>query len=654
MATKNPAWDTGCTVTPLIGGFAAMDSIRSSLEAAISEASGQPAGQRGYVYVAGWRIDPVRDLSSGNSWTTGPWSSNSSVPATNDETAIGLFLRVLQAGIKLRILVWLPDTFERIAFQQHFQESYSLFRIIQEQSEALASSNSSEEPLGLVALDTRIGAITGTHHQKMMVIRGAGATQVAYCGGVDLAFTRRDAPPPDSENSIAVPQFNAGDWQSASTMPLRNTWPMQSGLTYPEIYGSNTKMGTDLPEQAYGTTDQIWHDQHLMLQGPIVATLENQFRERWIDPMPGDKTGSATSDGPSALSISRNCVFVSDGSAVQDGQMIPLEQLDADTIAAVQSPSSSGSSIVQMWRTIPIRKRGSSPAIYGTGEFSNLSGIANACTQASELIWIFDQYFWSLPLARLLNRLITAENSNLCLIIILPPYPDDSQCCECYLRLNAILELTSGFQPQHYQRLEIYNLWHYKLNQGIYCHAKVQIYDGSLLVCGSCNLNQRSLLCDSELACAVLDPEVVAAHQNNLWQLLFSSAPSSPISISASGSGQTFLASFQQAVSAAVLAGDSFLVEDEYYYSRRVLGKPQNTSAFEAYTTPPGWTAPPGYHARTVPTMIIPLQAIEPSSLKQDFPSDPSAGEVGHPLALDVISQYLTTPPQSTTYRSRS
>jgi phosphatidylserine/phosphatidylglycerophosphate/cardiolipin synthase-like enzyme len=647
MATRaqtSTPWDTGCTVTPLIGGFAAMESIRISLESAIQEASGNPPGQCGYVYVAGWRIDPLRDLSSANSWGTGRWGSSST--ASTDETAIGLFLRVLQAGIKLRILVWTPTHFERLSQNQHFQESYSLYQLIQEANQQLMGSNSSQVALGIVGLDMRIGAIAGTHHQKMIVIRGAGSTQVAYCGGVDLAFTRRDAPPSIGTSSTP-PQFNAGDWQSGSGMPVRSAWPEQSqGLSYPpKIYGSNTQMQSDLPELYYGTDNQVWHDQYLMLQGPIISTLETQFRERWMDPVP---TGNVYTYDPDPdvhdLYAMNNTVLFSDGSAVANGQIVKLELLDAETIAALPPLSSTGSSNVQMWRTIPVRPRGSSSSLFSTGEFSNLSGIANACEQASELIWIFDQYFWSLPLARLLNRLLMS-NPSLCLIIVLPPYPDTFQMSECYLRLAAILELTSNFGAAQYQQLEIYNLWNPNSQHGIYCHAKVQIYDGSLLVCGSCNLNQRSLLCDSEIACAVLDPTVVASHQNNLWQLLFSSAPSSPINIGSSGTGAAFLTSFRTAASSP----GSFLVEDEYYYSRWKYNVPDSTEDFGTYSTPSGWKAPAGYSARAIPSFDVPGRIIEPSSLKKKFPSDPR--DISHPLGLDVISNYLTTPPKSTTYR---
>src|SRR5712691_10655036 len=65
-------WDQGCEVTPLIGGYAAMSAMRDALESLISAArvSGARAGERGHVYIAGWRFNCQRDLSSKNPWKT--------------------------------------------------------------------------------------------------------------------------------------------------------------------------------------------------------------------------------------------------------------------------------------------------------------------------------------------------------------------------------------------------------------------------------------------------------------------------------------------------------------------------------------------------------------------------------------------------------
>ncbi len=72
-------WDTGNEVTPMIGGFAAMNAIRDAFEHAIDEAGvlagrGKPPGQRGAsVYIADWEFTPCgipRRLARGGS---GPW-----------------------------------------------------------------------------------------------------------------------------------------------------------------------------------------------------------------------------------------------------------------------------------------------------------------------------------------------------------------------------------------------------------------------------------------------------------------------------------------------------------------------------------------------------------------------------------------------------
>jgi hypothetical protein len=67
-------WDTNCRVTPIVGGYNAMSAMRDALESLITDAraSSRPAGQRGHVYIADWRLSCQRDLSSRNPWGTRP------------------------------------------------------------------------------------------------------------------------------------------------------------------------------------------------------------------------------------------------------------------------------------------------------------------------------------------------------------------------------------------------------------------------------------------------------------------------------------------------------------------------------------------------------------------------------------------------------
>ena len=148
------------------------------------------------------------------------------------------------------------------------------------------------------------------------------------------------------------------------------------------------------------------------------------------------------------------------------------------------------------------------------GEFTVMAGVANACQAAEELIWIFDQYFFSRPLARLLNhRIKNDRKKKLCVILVLPPYADDHAHEEHHARKLALDDLTAGLELDSgkFERVGVYDLWHpSRIPGGIYCHAKAQLYDRSLLVCGSANLNRRSFTSDTELDCAVLDEDLVS------------------------------------------------------------------------------------------------------------------------------------------------
>lgn len=85
----------------------------------------------------------------------------------------------------------------------------------------------------------------GAHHQKFVVLRHLGdpSRDIAYVGGIDLCYSRRD----DARHD--------GDRQA---LPIA---------------------------AAYGPTPP-WHDVHLALTGPSVADIETTFRERWEDRTP--------------------------------------------------------------------------------------------------------------------------------------------------------------------------------------------------------------------------------------------------------------------------------------------------------------------------------------------------------------------------------
>jgi hypothetical protein len=257
----------------------------------------------------------------------------------------------------------------------------------------------------------------------------------------------------------------------------------------------------------------------------------------------------------------RGTVIFSSKNAIKDDDIKRLDE------PAEVDPVQEGSSLVQMWRTIPLRMERKRPPFI-RGEFTIMAGIANACQAAEELIWIFDQYFFSRPMARLLNHLIKNDKmKKLCVILILPPYSDDHPNEVHHARKLALNDLTDGLMlgPGKFERIGIYNLWHpSRIPGGIYCHAKVQLYDRSLFVCGSANLNRRSLTCDTELDCAVLDEDLVLKHYRRLWRVLFPDI-AWPSQINFSDPNGGWGVQFFDAFEKAVKTQNSYLIPDPWW-----------------------------------------------------------------------------------------
>jgi phosphatidylserine/phosphatidylglycerophosphate/cardiolipin synthase-like enzyme len=503
-------WDTGNAVVPMVGGFVAMNAICAAFEAAIADAqqqagNGVPPGRRGHVYIADWQFNALRDLSTANPWGNSPW--NPATTVAKDQTALGFVVRMMAAGIVVRLLLWMPTTFQRQSMTNLADEHWTVAAAVQDYNATLQKLWSLSQPIGVVALDLRTAApLAAALHQKAIVIR-VGGVNTAFCGGVDLAFTRRDF---GLNPGMSI---GAGDWQSGSTIPLSGAgWPKQSppptggypAYPYP---GSplldDGRFPEDLPANVYGKGNRHWHDHHLQLNGPVVATLEQQFAERWIMDTTGrvylfDRTASIGFD---------NQVQLTSATTFSGGKVLPLPAAAPVAVA--------GNAIVQMWRTIPLR-----PSItvgpFVRGEFTVLAGVANAVRQAGQLITIWDQYFWSEPLARLLAARLMA-NPHLLLLIVLPPFGTTQPAMELMLRKNALQDLWNGLDSGGRSRVAVMDMWASGPNIGVYVHAKAQTYDDQLLVCGSANMNRRSTECDAELDCAVLDQVTVATHLANLY-----------------------------------------------------------------------------------------------------------------------------------------
>lgn len=254
---RNPAsdirpWTRGNQVTPLIDGA----TYFACLQEALAE-----AGPGDAVYLVDFRGDTDERL-------TGPQSRVG-----------GVLADLARRGVRLYGLIWRsqPDWLD-----QSEGANAELVRTVAEAG-------------GELLLDARTRR-AGSHHQKFVVIRHPHrpAADVAFVGGIDLGFSRRD----DAQHR--------GDPQV---------------MDFPASYG-------DRPP---------WHDVQAAIRGPAVGDIEHTFRERWY--------------GSTVLDLSSPVRMLIDR-AYHAGKLVGAELPERP-----EDPPPAGRHAVQVLRTYPARLR---------------------------------------------------------------------------------------------------------------------------------------------------------------------------------------------------------------------------------------------------------------------------------------------------------
>jgi phosphatidylserine/phosphatidylglycerophosphate/cardiolipin synthase-like enzyme len=282
----------------------------------------------------------------------------------------------------------------------------------------------------------------GSHHQKLFIVRHAQRTNL------DVAF---------------VGGIDLGHGR-------RDT---------PAHHGDPQPIPLD---PRYGPTP-AWHDVHLEIRGPAVGALDDTFRERWDDPTPLNYASRL--HGTVSRALRRDRV----------ASPLPPRR---------QPPGPEGRQAVQVLRTYPsTRPRYPFAAM---GERSVARAFTKAVGRARTLIYIEDQYFWSLEIASLLAAALRRQQA-LQLIVVLPRYPDKDGRLSGPPARGAQKRAMEMVKQAGGERVGIYDLEN-DLGSPVYVHAKVCIIDDVWASVGSDNLNRRSWTHDSELSCAVLDREL--------------------------------------------------------------------------------------------------------------------------------------------------
>jgi phosphatidylserine/phosphatidylglycerophosphate/cardiolipin synthase-like enzyme len=290
---------------------------------------------------------------------------------------------------------------------------------------------------------------------------------------------------------------------------------------------------------AYGDTPP-WHDVQLRIQGPAVHHLDCTFRERWNDPTPIDNN--------SPLAWLRDKLRRSD--------------LEADPLPAQPAPPPRcGSMDVQVLRTYPDAHHAYSFA--PNGERSIARAYLKVVPRARRLIYLEDQYLWSTEVAQLFADALRAH-PELHLIAVVPRHPDVDGALALPPNVVGRQQALDVCRRADPDRVHVFDVENHS-GTPVYVHAKVCVIDDVWAAVGSDNFNRRSWTHDSELSCAVLDPDGAFARDLRL-QLL-----REHLDRAADGSDDDGLADPGQVVDTVIAAADAL---QAWYDGGRVGPRP--------------------------------------------------------------------------------
>ena len=283
---------------------------------------------------------------------------------------------------------------------------------------------------------------SGSHHQKLVVVRCPGRPEH------DVAFVGGI----DLCHSRRDDAEHRGDPQ---------------GLRMARVYGPTPP----------------WHDAQLEVRGPAVAAFETVFRERWNNPVNADV------DNPIARVLDR----------LRHARLEPSE-----LPAQAPPPPPQGGQHVQALRTYPtIRPR---YRYAPEGERSIARGYSKAVRRATRIVYVEDQYLWSVDIGRQFAEALRREPS-LHLVAVVPRHPDQDGALVGVPNRLGQADALRRCREAGGDRVHIFDIENHA-GTPIYVHAKACVVDDAWATIGSDNLNRRSWTHDSELTAAVLDTEL--------------------------------------------------------------------------------------------------------------------------------------------------
>ncbi len=241
------------------------------------------------------------------------------------------------------------------------------------------------------------------------------------------------------------------------------------------------------------------HDVGIMVEGPVVADIERSFRNRWND--------STRTFGLEPL-------------------LPPLARITTP----ISTPAAVGTHSVQVLHTY-----GRTSTFYGyswspTGEFTVWASYLKAIRQASNYIYIEDQYFLPFDYPPCFRRTGRARDTDIIyqlgeaikrgvkVAVLVPQTSEDSTRVYQVYQRDLGVRYLQGIAAAHPGDFVIAYLHNGTTN--VYVHAKLMLVDDEFTLVGSANIGQRSMTFDGELQLGVIDQaeQFTRDFRNALWE----------------------------------------------------------------------------------------------------------------------------------------
>lgn len=241
-----------------------------------------------------------------------------------------------------------------------------------------------------------------------------------------------------------------------------DTLAFVGGIDFTALEGDRYDEPDHLPHDPMG-----WHDVAVRLRGPAVVDVARHFVQRW-----SEVTGERLAD--------------------------PIE------------PRPEGDTEVQVLRTVPERTYDRA----ADGDFTIMEAYLRALRSAEHFIYLENQFLWSPEVVDVLaDRLGHPPRPDFRILMLLPVRPSDG-AESTRGQLGRLLEADN-----HHGRLLATTITghHAGTTAPVYVHAKVGIVDDRWLTIGSANLNEHSLLNDTEMNILTCDAELARETRLRLW-----------------------------------------------------------------------------------------------------------------------------------------